>query len=339
MSSVEDEAVRLRGVADEIVCSDTTSRGDDHDSETDAIAAADRVVEHFRNAPRSLVLACIDVLLWTDAFADHPEKLGAFFARLVTKRVLSENDVLSRAKKNGKLAMWRKIANNADTLLQPAWLCLLPAHYSIIYQICLLIEEIGSERALAALAGRHDLSREEVITIRAQQKDNDVPSAPAAPTDLENSATQLFAVHFTELDARYFSPEYATADTLSECLRRPGPADNAGLVVVAPIRFMGAIERAFMPLLGFGSPDSIFLQAARNQPEITDSEIILVARRGNYRHQPLLTFPSKETSVLSLAEHFFPDCKVKCQLFAEQPAQGWSTLIGDGNWIEKPSVR
>jgi hypothetical protein len=338
VSSVGEEAVRLRSVADEIVCSDTTFRGEDHDSEADAIAAADRVVEHFRNAPRSLVLACIDVMLWMNAFADQSEKLGVFFARLVTRRVLSENDVLSRLKKNGKLAMWRKIANNADTLLQPAWLCLLPAHYSIIYQICLLIEDVGSERALAALAGRHDLSREDVITVRAQQSGNDDPSAPAAPADLEGSATQLFAVRLTALDARYFSQDYASADTLAKCLRRPDPADNAGLVVVAPIRFVGAIERAFMPLLGFGSPDSFFLQAARNQPEITDSEIILVARRGNYRHQPLLTFPSNDAGVLSLAENFFPDCRVKCQLFAEQPAEGWSTLIGDVNWFERPKL-
>ena len=122
---------------------------DTYFSESDAVAAADRVAEHWVNAAKSLVLACACLVGGLNTFAEDPKKLDVFLARLVAKRVFSENDVLARLKANGKLAMLGKIGRNADTLLHPAVLCLLPAHYSIIYQICLLIEEVGRERAVS----------------------------------------------------------------------------------------------------------------------------------------------------------------------------------------------
>jgi hypothetical protein len=306
---------------------------------SDAVEAADRVADHWINAAKSLVQACALLVEGLNFFAKRPEKLDVFLARLVAKRVFSENDVLARLKANGKLAMLGKIGRNADTLLQPSVLCLLPAHYSIIYQICLLIEEVGCERAKAELAGYPDISREEVLKIRAALKAPNAGPEAVAPVPLDDSAAQLFAVRLSAGEVRAFASDYARIDTLDKCLRRPQAADNAGLVAIVPLRSLGTFEREFMPLLGFDAPDHLFLDTALNQPEITDRDVIVVAKRGDFRSRPLTAFPSDAGSLLKMAEHFFPDCGVKCQLFADVRTEGWSTLIGDENWVERPSVR
>lgn len=253
--------------------------------------------------------------------------------------MLSENDALARFKANGKLAMLAKIGRTAEVLLHPSLLCLLSAHYSIIYQICFLIEEIGRERTVSELARYSDLTRDDVVKLRALLKPSDTATEPVAPAIIGNSAAQLFAVHLTAQDVRTFARDYAGIDTLHQSLRRPQPADNAGLVAIVPIRALGTFERALMPLLGFDGPDHLFLDTALNQPEITDRDVIVVAKRGGFRPQSLTAFPSDMGSVLRMAELFFPGCDVKCQLFADARAEGWSTLIGDENWTEKPSVR
>jgi hypothetical protein len=253
--------------------------------------------------------------------------------------VLSENDVLARLKANGKLAMLGKIGRNAETLLQPSILRLLPAHYSIMYQICLLIEEVGRERAEAELAGYSDTTREDVIKIRAALKPDHAEREPVVPATFDDSAAQLYAVRLTTQGARAFSNDYARFDTLDKCLHRPQPADNAGLVAIVPLRMLGTFERTLMPLLGFSALNGLYLEAPLNQPEITDRDVIVVAKRGSFRSRSLTAFPSDAGSVLKLAEYFFPDCGVKCQLFADARSDGWLTLISDENWIEKPSVR
>jgi hypothetical protein len=343
MSLADDFAEeRARRIADRLLAGTSLSFLS-HDTlnppASDAEAIADRVVEHWYGAAESLVLACFHLVSGLSAFAEDPEKLNVFLTRLVAKRVLSENDVLARLKANGKLAMLRKIGCNAHTLLQPPVLCLLPAHYSIIYQICLLIEEVGCERAEVALAGHHDTTRDDVVKIRAALKVSDKTPEPVAPITLDDSAAQLFAVRLTAANARLFQSDYAHIDTLDECLRRPQPADNAGLVAMVPILLLGAFERSLMPLLGFVAPDHLYFATAMDQPEITDRDVIVVAKRGGFRPRPLTAFPSDTGSVLTLAEHFFPDCGVKCQLFADVRTEGWLALIGDENWVERPSVR
>jgi hypothetical protein len=104
---------------------------------------------------------------------------------------------------------------------------------------------------------------------------------------------------------------------------------------------LGSFERALMPLLGFVAIDKLYLTTSLDQPEITDRDVIVVARRGKFRPQPLIFIPDEAGSldVLTLADLVFPDCAVKCQLFAQARTDGWSTFIGDENWNEKPSVR
>ena len=53
----------------------------------------------------------------------------------------------------------------------------------------------------------------------------------------------------------------------------------------------------------------------------------------------LTAFPSDVGNVLALADHFFPGCGIRCQLFASKRTDGWFTQVDDENWIEKPSVR
>ncbi|KRR14924.1 hypothetical protein CQ12_32300 [Bradyrhizobium jicamae] len=334
-----DAAGQPQRTDDALVQGGTAMESHSYVTESDAVDAADRVADHWVNAAKSLVQACALLVRGLNFFAKDPEKLDVFLARLVAKRVFSENDVLARLKANGKLAMLGKIGRNAETLLQPSVLCLLPAHYSIIYQICLLVEEVGCERAKAELAAYSDIAREDVLKMRAALKAPDTTPEPVAPVTVDGFAAQLFAVRFTTQSVRSFASDYASIDTLDQCLRRPQPADNAGLVAIVPILALGTFEREFMPLLGFDGPDHLFFGTAPNQPEITDLDVIVVAKRGGFRPELLTAFPSDAGSVLKLAEFFFPGCDVKCQLFADARASGWSTLIGDENWIEKPSVR
>jgi hypothetical protein len=309
---------------------------------TDPEAAADRVIEKWRHAPEALISACQYLGAALSTFANSPEKLEVFLLRLVSGRVLCENDVLARLKANGKLAMLRKIGQHADTLLRPSVLCLLTAHYSIIYQFCLLIEQVGVDRARLELSTLSDASREDLIKRRAALKADDTESRPVSPLpDFNETAVQLFALRPTERDLRIFANDYVQIDTLDCCLRRPQPADNAGLVAIVPILMLSTFERSLMPLLGFDAPDRLFLERALNQPEVTNRDVIVVAKRGNLRPQPLTAFPADlgRQDVLMLAELLFPDSTVRCHLFAQKRTDGWSTFIDDENWNERPSVR
>src|SRR5262249_32495244 len=155
-------------------------------------------------------------------------------------------------------------------------LCLLPAHYSIIYQICLLIEEVGRERAETELLKTTDTTRDDVIKMRAALKPSGTKPESTTPAKIDDSAAQLFALRLTKQDARLLANEYAVVDTLDQCLRRPQPADDAGLVAIVPLRMLGAFERALMPLLGFDAPDGLFLESTLVGPEITDRDVIVV---------------------------------------------------------------
>jgi hypothetical protein len=307
----------------------------------DPEAAADQVTEHWTNAPKSLIWACVYFVLAWNAFKDDPDKLDAFLARLASRRVLSQDDILTRWKANGKVAMLRKIGRHADSLLMPSILPLLTAYYSIIYQICLMIEDVGFDRAERWLSTRPNATRDEVINGRSAFKGDEerepIPSLPA----FEDTGAQLFALQLSSKDRRYFANDYVETDALDRGLNRPQTADNAGLVAIVPISMLGTFERALMPLLGFGALDKVFLQSRVESPEITDRDVIVVARRGNFRPQPLNVFPADagHRDVLTLACLFFPDATVKCQLFAQQRADGWTTLVGDENWNERPSVR
>jgi hypothetical protein len=304
--------------------------------------AADRVAEHWTNAARSLIMACALLVGSLKSFADVREKLETFLSRLVARRVLSENDVLTRLKANGKMSMLKKIGEHADTLLQPSFLPYLPAHFSLIYQICLTIEAGGADRTQRELAAHPDATRDDIVKIRAALTSPEVVTAPTPVMAIvDGSAAQLFALDLNAKEMRPFSNEYAEIDALQRCLRHPEAADDAGLVARVPIRLIGAFERALMPLLGFGSLDKLYLTASLGQPDITDRDVIAVAMRGKLRSQPLTFFSDDADSldILALADLLFPDCAVKCQLFAQARTDGWSTFIGDENWNEKPSVR
>jgi hypothetical protein len=340
----DTEEERAHRVADRLLTGASHSAQSHHNANlptTDAQAAADRVADHWLSAAESLVLACFYLVEGLNKFAEMPENLDAFLGRLVEKRVFSENDVLARLKANGKLAMLAKIGRHAETLLEPSLLCLLPAHYSIVYQICLLIEEVGRERAQIELSKTTDTTRDDVLKIRDALKPNATEHAAAPSAMIDNNTAQLFALRPTAQDFRLLVNEYAQVDTLDQCLRRPPPADDAGLVATVPILMLGTFQRALMPLLGFGAPDGLFFESIVDRPEITDRDVIVVAKRGKFRPRPLTAFPADlvHHSFLTLAEVFFPDCTVKCQPFAQARSEGWTTLIGDENWIEKPSVR
>ena len=309
--------------------------------ETDPEATADQIVELWRGSAKSLVMACFYLLSGLKTFADVAEKRDAFLRRLVTKRMFSENDVLARAKKNGKISMLKTIGEHAEALLEPSLLCLLSAHYSTIYQICLLIEDVGVERAQRELAKHYDYGRDDVVKMRAELTKPLAVPIPISPASFNDSAAQLFALQLLTDNIRIFANDYPSLETLNECLRRPPPADNAGLVALVPLAGLGIFERTLMPLLGFGKADRLYFGSAVDQPDVTDRSVIIVAKRGNFHAQSMTEFLSDPAhhEILTLAGFFFPGCDVKCQLFAEARADGWSTLIGDENWNEKPSVR
>jgi hypothetical protein len=308
---------------------------------TDPEAAADRVTEHWINAPKYLILACVYFAAAWNAFEDNPEKLSAFLARLAFRRVLSEDDILTRGKANGKVAMLRKIGRHADSLLLPSILPLLTAYYSIIYQICLMIEDVGFNRAERWLSTRPNATRDEVIKGRAAfEGDAGSEPIPSLPP-FEETGVHVFALQPSSWDLRLLAKDYVQPDALDRGLRRPQTAENAGLVALVPILMLGTFERALMPLLGFGGIDKLYFERHLDQPEITDRNVIIVARRGSFRPRPLDAFPAdwNRRDILTLADFFFPDGSVKCHLFAQSRTAGWSTLIGNENWKEPPSVR
>jgi hypothetical protein len=305
----------------------------------DPNALADLVIEQWRRSSEAIILACAYLATAIDALGENDEYLKAFLGRLVSGGVLSENDALARLRAHGKLSMLRKIGQHAGTLLEPSILNLLPPSYSIIYQFCLLVDDIGADQAKLELSKFPDVSREDLINRRAELK-REAESQPAALTPLDDVGVQLFALQPSARELRLFGHDYVQPDTLNRCLRRPDPADDAGLVAVLPILMLGQFERTLMTLLGFRKVTNLFLENGVSHPDITDRDVIVVAERGGFRSRPLTAFPASlnQHDVLSLAECIFPNSTRRCQLFAQQRAEGWLTFVGNENWNELPSL-
>ena len=136
----------LRGTSSDSAVSHSESGRADIDPE----AAADRVAEHWVHAAESLIFACAYIAEALNAFESDSEKLETFLSRLVAKRVLSENDVLARLKGQRQTvdaAEDRSSRRHALAAVDLVSSC--PHTIRIIYQICLLIEEVGIDRAEA----------------------------------------------------------------------------------------------------------------------------------------------------------------------------------------------
>jgi hypothetical protein len=303
----------------------------------DPNALADLVIDSWRQASEAIILASAYLATALEALREKDEYLDRFLKRLVAGRVLSENDALARLKAHGKLSMLRKIGQHANTLLEPSILRLLPPSYSIVYQFCLLVEDVGVDHAKSELSP--DVTREDLINRRADLKAGKSEGHPTSPPSLEVAGVQLFALQLSTRDLRLFTYDYVQADTLDRCLRRPDPAEDAGLVAIVPILMLGQFERTLLMLLGFRKVANLFLDSNVSQPEITDRHVIVVAQRGGLLPQALTSFSviQDQRNVLALAERIFPNSSRKCQLFARERTEGWLTFVGDENWNEPPS--
>lgn len=310
-------------------------------SVTDPKVLADAVIACWQRAPEATIWAGVYLAAALQTLGESGQNLEAFLRYLVSGGVLSENDALGRLRAHGKLSMLRKIGQHADSLLQPSILRRLPAYYSIIYQFCLLIEDVGADRAKVELSTLQEVSREDLIKRRAELKVREAESGTVSPPPLDYERVQLFALDYPSArDQRFFSNEYVGLDTLARCFRRPDPADGAGLVGVIPIRLLGLFERTLMPLLGFRSINKFLLESGVDYPDITDRNVIAVAERGDFPSQPLTAFPSAQglEDVLTIADRLFPHAARKCNLFARKRTEGWLSFVGDENWNEMPSL-
>lgn len=307
--------------------------------ETIADFLAREAITHFRAATPNVIAGCRTTAVAADRLGVSTPAFRRFIQFLKEAKVLSENDALSGLRANGKLSMFRKIGEHADSLLDEAMLPLLPPHYSVLYQVVLLIERAGIEFTAGYLKSLGPgFVREDIINANLPTMPN--AAAPATSADnLPMVASQLFVVTPSKRDLDFFRQTYAEPSTLDQLLARPQPAESAGLVVLLPLLLLGTIERTLLPLLGFSKPARLLLLGQDTSPDITSRDVVLVADRGTTVAAGIDVefLRQQRLNITDVAEHLFPEACQKCHLFARERRAGWDCLVDSENWIQEPS--
>jgi hypothetical protein len=307
-------------------------------SGTSPEAIAEELIARWRAAPESVIAACRILVGAVEEFGPSSPAFSSFLGKLVSGKVLSENDALSGMRKNGKLSMLKKIGEHADLLLSEPLLPLLSPGYSVLYQIALLIEDVGFESAKSIVASLGPgFVREDIIS--AKPNGSNPPPADQDSQDVILEPSELLVATPSKREIRLFGQTYAEADALDRSLRRPHSAENSGLVILIPMLAFGVAERELLPLLGFNKISRVFLLGDHNVAEVTNRRLILTAERGSMRSEDLEVslLADPPLDILAIADRLFPRAGRKCHLFADRRTSDWHSLVGSENWIEEPT--
>lgn len=268
-----------------------------------------------------------------------------------------------------KLSKFCKIGENADILLHAEVLPRLSgAEYTISYEMLLLHDILPGDRAsrtgcIVQIIGsvEGDISRQFLKNERKRLTDAD-PSAddagrsapiqvpPAGPSIGSmphvaggGQAYDLVLIEPTRNDRKLLNEDYPDPETITQLFRVFNiVADDAVVIAIAAIADVSTILR-LLPLCGFGRPSHALLERQPASPDVLGDKIVMVAQRGR---APAVTIPGDfwngNTSPIAntaVADLLVPDATRKLHAFATVRTSGWTSLIGDENWIERPSLQ
>ena len=306
-------------------------------------------------------------------FRGDKAKLDELLRNLIDAKVLSVSDAnLLYEAKSSNLSMRKKIAECVDIILHPEILPLLNTGLSVLYQVCLLAEDLDRDvdrvhEILSASDGpatrdylmdsRQSL-RKRAVALSPELGDAELSSAIAHSLKLDQSLSTVDPL-VPEVDDD--SPSQSGGITQSDIsapasaiLLTPSKHDITSLKKdyfaegsPACLRVKAAKDAALviathaadlqvfvdkLPCWGFGRISRVYLMAPPSNPDVTRASVIAVCERGSARVGGLESWPT-EADAVRLAESILGDLPGRrLHLFAKDQASGWNTVVGDANW-------
>jgi hypothetical protein len=304
-----------------------------------------RIAEGIRSGVRSMIDACILLNEGSRLFKADPGLRDQFIRALADENVIPKRSARLGGFEKSKLSMLRKIGRNADLLLDDKIFRYLEPGRSVLFHTIRLYEELQGDhesrlaRLVELFEAQGSLSREfliEQIKLAERAGQSDVPQA-VAPWVAGDCAERYDLILITLLDRR-------VSRRLGEHLVDHPPfmsihervANRAIGVAIARLVDLPVIENKLLPGCGFDRVAQLFLLRNPVDPDVTDAQVIVVARRG-WRHGDCLVgfqwlFPGEPLDAVALASRLVPHAKHKLHLFASAESDGWCSIVGDANW-------
>jgi hypothetical protein len=335
--------------------------GDPKDA--DPIQEGRQVASEWHGSVKSLIGACVRIRRVILTWKNDKARIEAFLRALVAGHVLSRAEArLGLAAP--KLCKLVKIGQGADLLQRSQIAPFLMPSYTTLYQLIVLYEALpdgeGGQktaalvRILSACPG--EVSREYLIEATRRLKlarnmakaVNGIPERPSTdtkPFDLMEAGEQFDLLLLTprKNDLRSLRADYGDGFTLERCLPLLNRIErSAAVVITARITDLPLIENVLLPLTGFPSLSHVLLLLRPTSPDLTQSEVLITAERGQ------MQLTSEECAwsdglgsidASAIAARLYPDASRRLHVFAPKQVDGWHCLVGDDSWAEMPSVR
>ncbi len=337
----------------------------------DASAQGAQVAAQWRGGVGSLVRLCIGIRDGFRAFEKDKALLDAFLVPLVEAGVITRDEArLGRSA--AKISMLYQIGEHEHLLLRPEITRHLMAGYTLAYQSCVIYKQLQGDEAqrvdeLARILAEcpDDGAREYLLGVTRRLKRHaaaeHVPNqadaqaaGDAPPTGTlgglidEGQRFDLILVtpepaEFRLLDEDYHDEVGAEEATLARLLPIHRVVDgDAAIIVAVPHRDFPVVANKLLDLCGFSRPSLVLLKRPTTSHDITNSEIIVAATRGDAR----LNMPKdgwvgdgRALELLTVAAELCPDAARRLHLFASARAQGWCCVSSADSWLERPSLR
>lgn len=335
-------------------------------SENGPAAVGIRIVALFHDSARTMISGCILLRETIWQYRGQQSAIDEVIAHLVSGKVLSRaKGRLGRA--SPKLSKFCRIGEKASLLLHPSILSRLPATaYTIAYQMILLHDALqGDDNARAAKLIQiiekvdGELSRkfleEETAIAGSTLDEDDHAQAPNSspesnPTHLNQGAEDLFRacelilIEPSATDLRVLGEDYPELGTPARSLTLfEYVADDATAIAIVPVLGLSVVAIKLLPFCGFKQISHALLLRQPLKPDVLGETMVLIAHRGKGHAVQIPTdfWSAQEGAMTStlLADLLIPGAANKLHAFAKARVSGWLSLIGDENWVERPSLR
>jgi hypothetical protein len=321
-------------------------RGEFLPSKTDPKVFAAKIGTGMRDGVRAVIEACI-LLAEGDRLFANQEQNDEFRRALVDWKVLpSRSSRLGRVE-NSKFSMLKKIGDNAHILLDERIFGHLDAYYSVLYHVLRYYDVLlgDHETRMAAMVRcfmpQGSLSRDFLIEQISSKKipDNDNAEVGSPLHAIIKAETTYDLVVMTPLvDAHLQRVAEGSVGPLPLWSRtHQRMAKDAVCLVFAKARDLPLIGHRLLPGCGFGAISQILLPHRPNSPNVTDANVIAIARRGQGTATCDADFHWISEAALDveiLAERLAPESKQKLHLFAASESEGWRCVVGEANWSD-----
>lgn len=328
-------------------------------SETDPAAEGMRIVELFAKSAQEYVAACVLIRQTLGLFPHGTPEFYQFAEILIAARHLSESEA-ARGPKSGKLSKLCKIADYANILLLPGLLRCVEAGYTVAYQACLLHaclpgDEGAKTRALIEIVdAAPELTKDYLAQQTEAAKANEVASDDDRSDENTGNHDVFGSIDRKSIDLILAAPQpdilRVISQTLSDqsalfrCLKfHELVAKEAVVVVIAKVVNLSVIETKLFPCCGFKRFAHVLLVRKPASVDISSADAVVIGVRGK-PHPILLTEDSwldgqSSLDPVALANRLFPDSENRLHVFAQERTEGWTSLIGDENWSERPVLK